>query len=150
MRLLRCSACFCHLASILLCASFCILSESDDFLQDIHPWLDLQFRPIFILECRCTFQTSESLLDLVQKWSTRTSTFQSKPHFLPYFTEIAHYILSVPVRKLEFHASFSWENSTRTGFWIKLLNIISLTLSNPFIDVEYLLVRLCSGKKCGM
>ena len=49
--------------------------------------------------------------------------------------------------KLEFHASFPWEISTRTEFWIKLLNIFSLTLANPFIDNEYFLVRLCSGKR---
>ena len=81
------------------------------------------------------------------KSSTRTSTFRSKLHFLMYLTELTFYILSILVSKLEFQTWFPREISTTTEYWIKLMLIFSLTLTNPFIDVEYCLARLCNGRR---
>ena len=109
-RLLRWSACFCFLALVLLFGSFCILSELDVFAQDIHPWLVLQVRPMFLLGCRCTFSNFQVSSDLDQcTRSTRAWTFRSKLHFFPHLAEISHYLFSVLVRQEEFHSSFPWE-----------------------------------------
>ena len=146
MRLLRWSACFCHLASVLLLGSFCMLSGPDDFVQDIHPWLDLQGRPIFLLDCRRTFQTSESLLDLDHTNEVRGLQLSDVSCISCRILQNLRITSFRPSRR-NWHASFSWEISTRTEFWIKLLNIFSLTLANPFIDFECCLVRLFNGKR---
>ena len=127
MRLLRWSACYCHLASVLLFGSFCILSGPDDFVQDIHPWLDLQVRPIFLLGCRCTFQTSEYFLALDHLNEVRGLQLSKVSRIS---CRILQKLRITSFRSLcgNWHASFPWENSTRTGFWIKLFTIF-------FIDI---------------
>ena len=66
-------------------------------------------------------------------------------HFFPRLAEISLYLLLVSLMKSEFHTS-SHEGNPMTGFWTKMLSIFSLTLSNPFIDLEHDLVCLSPKK----
>ena len=79
---LRWIACFfCHLASVLLCGSFCTLSGLDVFVQYLHLRFDSQNSPSFLLGCRWTSKLLRLFSTCTKKHQV-PSTVRRKLHFL--------------------------------------------------------------------